>query len=82
MSTHVNHTPRTTRRFRIDPVTMSAMTGAGIGLGLAAAFAAAALLHVPFGLALAITLPAAMLFAIGSAMTITHRRHHTTPPSA
>ncbi len=67
--------PRSARPADIDPVVMSAMTGAGVGLGFAIALAVAALLDVPFGIPLAIALPVAMLLAAGAAILITRRRN-------
>ena len=67
-------TTSTARPALIDPVIMSAMTGAGVGLGFAVALAVAALLDVPFGLPLAIALPSSMLLAVGAAILITRRR--------
>ena len=70
-----SQTTTSTRPAHIDPVAMSAMTGAGVGLGFAIALAVAALLDVPFGIPLAIALPVAMLLAVGAAMLITRRRN-------
>ncbi|MBF4568132.1 hypothetical protein ITJ57_05045 [Plantibacter sp. VKM Ac-2880] len=75
MTSQTTSSSRSARPTRIDPIVMSAMTGAGVGLGFAIALAVAALLDVPFGIPLAIALPVAMLLAVGAAMLITRRRN-------
>ncbi|MDN3310349.1 hypothetical protein QWJ90_05365 [Microbacterium oryzae] len=69
------NTQQSNRTPFIDPVIMSAMTGAGVGVGMAATFAIAALAEVPFGLPMAIALPAAMILAIGGAVLLTCRKN-------
>ena len=73
MISKTTSSPRSARPARIDPIVMSAMTGAGVGLGFAIALAA--MLDVPFGVPLAVALPGAMLLAVGAAILITRRRN-------
>jgi alcohol dehydrogenase class IV len=75
MISKTTSSPRSARPARIDPIVMSAMTGAGVGLGFAIAHAVAAMLDVPFGVPLAVALPGAMLLAVGAAILITRRRN-------
>lgn len=71
-------TQQSNRTPLIDPTIMSAMTGAGLGVGMAVTFVIAALAGVPFGLPMAIALPASMILAIGGAVLLTRRKNRRT----